>query len=139
MGGGYCGPDFSDGMNIVPGPCFPEPTDIAVSGQFVITASTCPSSLNSPLTTSVLSCSVHVAFSPASRGPQSGFLRLVSSPSIVGVPLAGQGCKQVKGKNGKKKRSCVAKTPKKKKKGQARQALGQPLRPSAFSRRRAHE
>jgi hypothetical protein len=102
VGGGYCGPDHPDGMgNIVPGPCFTEPTDVAVSGTFVITANTCPAQLSSPLTTSIFSCSVSVAFAPTALGASNGFLRLASNPSIVGVPLSGTGC--VKTKRGKLK------------------------------------
>jgi hypothetical protein len=112
VGGGSCGPDFFDGMNIVPGPCFPEASDIAVSGQFVITGNTCPASLSSPTATSILSCSVFVAFAPTSVGTQDGFLRLGSSPSIVGVPLSGNGCVR-KPKGGLR---CHALTKKKKKK-----------------------
>jgi hypothetical protein len=97
VGGGYCGPDYFDGMNIVPGPCFTDPSDVAVSGAFVITANNCPAQLSSALTTSTYSCSVSVAFAPSSLGASKGFLRVASSPGIVGVPLAGTGCVEAKG------------------------------------------
>jgi hypothetical protein len=118
VGGGACGPDIFVPPNIIPGPCTKEATDIAVSGPFVITSNTCPAELSSPGATAI-SCAVGVAYKPTAAGPQSGFLRLTSSPSIVGVPLSGVGCTtvkvRVKGKI-KKRQSCKAPTTKKKKK-----------------------
>ena len=114
VGGGYCGPDYMVGMTIYPGPCYPEPSDIAVSGDFVITGNTCPASLNSPLTTSTFSCSVFVAFAPSGPGPKQGFLRVSSSPSIVGAPLSGTGCANIKTPKGKTKLICSAPVKKKK-------------------------
>ena len=102
--GGFCGPDFMDGMgNIVPGPCFPETTDVAISGQFKIVSNNCPATLLSPLTTKA-TCTVAVAFKPTSKGTQHGFLRAQSSPAIVGTNLTGIGCKKKKKKGSKKKK-----------------------------------
>jgi hypothetical protein len=101
--GGFCGPDFFDGMNIVPGPCFPEPTDVAVSGQFVLVSHNCPAALTSP-TTIKATCTIFVAFKPTSKGEQKGFARAQSSPGVVGANLDGVGCKKKKKKNGKKKK-----------------------------------
>ena len=118
VGGGFCGPDFFNGMFIVPGPCFPETSDIAVSGDFVITENTCPGAYFTDGPTSRLSCHVNVAFLPSTNGLRQGFLRLASSPSIVGVPLSGTGL--VCFKNRKGKRVCSATPPKKKKRSTRR-------------------
>jgi len=66
-----------------------------------------------------LSCHVSVAFAPTGPGPKQGFLRVASSPSIVGAPLSGTGCANVKVrvKKGRKKKtrlSCTAPVKKKK-------------------------
>jgi hypothetical protein len=112
--GGMCGPDLFDPitMTIKPGPCAGEPTDVAVSGQFAIAGNTCPNPLVAIDINNKPPCTISVAFKPTSLGPQQGFLRLTSSPSIVGVPLSGTGCKKVKTKSDKKKLRCK---PKKKK------------------------
>jgi hypothetical protein len=116
VGGGFCGPDFFDPMTmtIQPGPCFPEPSDIAVSGDFVITGNTCPGAYFTDGPSSRLSCHVDVAFKPGTFGTRQGFLRLISNPSIQGVPLSGTGL--VCFKNRKGKRVCSATGPPKKKK-----------------------
>ena len=115
VGGGYCGPDQFNGMNIVPGPCFTEPSDIAVSGEFKITGNNCPAQLQSfTIFSSTYSCSVFVAFAPTGPGAKAGFLRVASNPSIVGAPLSGTGL--VCFKTPKGKHVCSATPPKKKKK-----------------------
>jgi hypothetical protein len=114
VGGGYCGPDYLDGMKIVPGPCFPELSDIAISGEFAITGNTCPARLNSGGMESTLSCSVFVAFAPAGAGSEAGFLRVASGASIVGVPLSGTGLVCFRTAEGK--RVCSATARKKKRK-----------------------
>jgi hypothetical protein len=106
--GGQRGPDIFDGMNFIPGPSFPDPLDIAVSGDFTITSNSCPAVLLSP-TPGTATCAVRVAFEPNAVGPLQGFLRLQSNPSIQGVPLKGVGCKKPKKgkaqcKKGKKKK-----------------------------------
>ena len=112
VGGGFCGPDF--GVPPMPGPCVLEPSDIAVSGDFVITENTCPAAYFTDGPSSRLSCHVNVAFLPSTHGLRQGFLRVASSPSIVGVPLSGTGL--VCFKNRKKKRVCNATGPPPKKK-----------------------
>ena len=42
---------------------------------------------------------------PTAVGAQAGFLRVQSTPSVMGVPLSGTGCK-VRRKNGKRKKVC---------------------------------
>jgi hypothetical protein len=102
-GEGYCGVDT--GVPPEPGPCFPEPLDIAVSGDFLITANNCPSALGRPGSPggppahfppeNPPSCAVSVAFKPNAIGGRTGFLRLKSNP-IQGVALYGKGCKKPK-------------------------------------------
>jgi hypothetical protein len=104
--GGGCGPDT--GPPPTPGPCFSEPTDIAVSGDFVITSNNCPPALLGHDINAPGKCQVYVAFRPTLRGPRNGFLRITSTPSISGVSLSGTGCKKVKRKNGKRRLSCKA-------------------------------
>ena len=94
VSGGGCGPDYFDGMNIVPGPCYTEPTDIAVSGPFGIIADSCPNPLYSIDINNHPPCSISVVFYPTAKGEQKGFLRLTSSPAIAGVPLSGVGCEK---------------------------------------------
>ncbi len=102
VSGGSCGPDFFDGMNIVPGPCSTEPTDIAVSGPFGITADSCPNPLYSIDINNHPRCTISIVFYPTAKGEQKGFLRLTSSPAIAGVPLNGVGCKKQRKKQRKK-------------------------------------
>jgi hypothetical protein len=106
--GGGCGPDYFDGMNIVPGPCYTEPTDIAVSGPFGITADSCPNPLYSIDINNHPPCAISVAFFPTAKGEQKGFLRLTSSPAIAGVPLSGVGCKKQRKKHSHKKKLVCA-------------------------------
>jgi hypothetical protein len=115
-GGGMCGPDYLNPEGyITPGPCTTEAADIAVSGPFIITSNTCPAQLASPnATASQFSCSIGVAFKPNATGPGKGFLRLTSSPTLVGLPLSGTGCKKQKVK-GKKKLVCKKAKKRKKK------------------------
>jgi hypothetical protein len=98
LGGGSCSEGFMNGVFVHN--CTPDVSDIAVSGNFVITSNTCPANLIPPgaLGGPVVSCSIGVAFKPTGLGPRNGFLRLQSSPSIVGIPLSGPGCKKKKGK-----------------------------------------
>jgi hypothetical protein len=101
-----------------PGCAIGEPTDIAVSGPFVITSNTCPATgLVSQGLSPFFSCSVGVAFKPTAAGSAAGFLRLSSTPSVVGVPLAGTGCTKVRKRGSKRtKPVCTLKKKKKKKK-----------------------
>ncbi len=102
ISGGGCGPDYFDGMNIVPGPCYTEPTDIAVSGPFGITADSCPNPLYSIDINNHPPCSISVVFYPTAKGEQKGFLRLTSTPAIAGVTLSGVGCEKQRKKHGRK-------------------------------------
>ena len=87
---GQCGPDIDidpgPGFTPAPGPC--SNMDIAVSGDFLISATTCP-------LTGVLAgvCTIDVRFKPKSKGKKEGFLRIQSIP-FGGVPLDGKGCKK---------------------------------------------
>ena len=103
--GGYC-------IDFPVHQCQVEPMDVAVSGPYTI-ANYCPPRLFGALGPGI--CSVAVFFTPQSRGPQPGFLRLQSSPTFRGVPLSGTGCRKQKTKRKrekkKKKLVCTAKKP----------------------------
>jgi hypothetical protein len=114
VGGGYCGPDMPAPGGGVTHECFTQPSDIAVSGDFVITENTCPANYFTDALSSRLSCHVNVSFLPTGPGPKIGFLRVASTPSIQGIPLSGTGL--VCFKNRKKKRVCNATGPPPKKK-----------------------
>jgi hypothetical protein len=106
-----------DPTPMVPNPCPGEEvnwkTDIAVSGPFVITSNNCPASLLA-ISISTPQCTISVAFLATATGTQNGFLRVQSSPSIVGVPLDGAGAAQKRKRCTKKHKKHSASAAKKK-------------------------
>ena len=84
--------------------CRTETTDIAVSGPFTIVGNTCAKEISNPGLSPRYTCSVAVDFRPATTGAQSGFLRLASSPSLIGVPLSGAGISNQTARPGCKKK-----------------------------------
>ncbi len=104
VGASPCGDPIMPGFT-----CFFEMTDIAVSGPFTIVGNSCATYIQNPGLSPRYTCSVAVDFRPTTTGAQSGFLRIASSPSIVGVPLSGAGISNpvppVCKKKGKKKRA----------------------------------
>jgi hypothetical protein len=88
-----CGPDtpVGDPPVIVPGPC--SSADIAISGQFLISSTTCPQT--GFVGENGAKCTINVRFKPESKGKKKGFLRISSNP-FGGVPLEGKGCKKNK-------------------------------------------
>ena len=88
-----CGPDYdgspAPGFQPAPGPC--SLTDIAISGDFLISSMTCPQT--GFFGQSGTKCAINVKFKPKAKGKREGFLRINSNP-FQGVPLDGKGCKK---------------------------------------------
>ena len=101
----FCSPDIVVNGNPAPGPC--PVMDIAISGKFRISSTTCPTT-GVPIAP-IGSCTVSVKFKPTSKGKHHGFLRIwtgqqtnpaagfgaTTAPGApAGVPLEGRGCKK---------------------------------------------
>lgn len=115
---GHCNPDHDAGppggrIIPVPGRCTEATLDIAVSGPFAIADGTCPVVFKGAVPDRP-DCTVDVVYVPSARGPQAGFLRLMSNP-VQGLTLVGTGCRQRKTKDGSRKCKAVQRKAKKRK------------------------